>query len=33
MEVVSWKDLNLKKPAAKGSMIYESRKFEKDVAS
>lgn len=32
MEVISRTDLSLKKPAASGSMIYESKKFEEDVS-
>ena len=31
MEVVSRTDLNLERPATSGIMIYESKKFEKDV--
>ncbi len=32
MEVISRTDLNLKKPASKGTMIYESKKFDEEVA-
>lgn len=32
MNVISRTDLNLKKPAAKGTMIYESRKFDEEIA-
>ncbi len=32
MNVISRTDLNLKKPAAKGTMIYESKKFDEEIA-
>jgi len=33
MNVISRADLNLKKPAAKGTLIYDSRKFGDEIAS
>ncbi len=32
MNVISRTDLNLKKPAAKGTMIYNSKKFDEEIA-
>jgi len=33
MNVISRTDLNFKKPAAKGTMIYESKKFDKEISN